>query len=72
MQMEKIREIASWKNVVSGAMEKEELIRSIQEKEGNTPCFRTAQASCQQYDCWWRLDCKPGEIKMLTQYSSPQ
>lgn len=69
MQMEKIREIARWKNVAPGVMEKDELIRSIQEKEGNTPCFRTAQPSCQQYSCWWRFDCRPGgEIKLLDQY----
>ena len=72
MQMKKIREIANWKDVVSGTMKKKELIRSIQEKEGNSPCFRTAQASCQQYGCWWRLDCKPGEIKLLSQYSGSQ
>ena len=63
MQMNKIKEIAKKMNVLSGAMEKDELIRIIQQKEGNIPCFRTGLRLCQQYDCWWRIDCKPGEIQ---------
>lgn len=69
MQMKKIREIARKANVVPGAMERDELIRTIQEKEGNIPCFRTGQPSCQQYDCWWRKDCNPGEMKSLSLHS---
>jgi len=40
---------------------KRELIRSIQEKKGETPCFQTGKVYCNQFDCRWRRDCKPGE-----------
>lgn len=60
MKMNHIREIAKKMGVNPGAMNKQNLIRSIQEKEGYTPCFNTEQAACDQYDCYWRNDCKPG------------
>lgn len=40
---------------------KQELVRSIQEKHGETPCFRTGRVDCNQFDCVWRSDCQPGE-----------
>jgi hypothetical protein len=47
-------------------MDKKNLVRSIQEKEGNTPCFKTGLPFCNQYNCCWRSDCKPGEaVPML-------
>jgi hypothetical protein len=69
MQMNKIRALARKVNVVPGTMEKDKLIRIIQEKEGNIPCFQTGQPSCHQYDCWWRTDCKPGVLKLLSLHS---
>jgi len=33
----------------------EEIIRAIQIKEGNTPCF--TNTSCTRYDCCWRGNC---------------
>ena len=65
MPMKKIRAMAKKVNVIPESTTRDELIRTIQEKEGNIPCFRTGQPSCQQYDCWWRTDCKPGEMKLL-------
>ena len=38
-------------------MKKEDLIRAIQEKEGNFPCFGSAMEHCSQEDCCWREDC---------------
>jgi hypothetical protein len=38
-------------------MKKVELIRSIQVKEGNFPCFQAATHNCDQMDCRWRNDC---------------
>jgi len=38
---------------------KQELIRSIQEKQGDAPCFQTGKEYCDQYDCCWRRDCQP-------------
>jgi len=36
---------------------KRELIRSIQEMQGEEPCFQTGKAFCDRYDCGWRSDC---------------
>ena len=36
---------------------KVDIIRDIQIKEGNFPCFRTAEDYCDQLDCLWRSDC---------------
>ena len=41
----------------SRQMNKKELIRYIQEQEGNIPCFKTDQPFCDQDDCCWRSDC---------------
>jgi hypothetical protein len=36
---------------------KADLIRKIQTAEGNWPCFRTAERTCDRSDCLWRGDC---------------
>ena len=41
---------------------KQELIWSIQEKQGMTCCFQSGKEYCEQFDCRWRNDCKPGGI----------
>ncbi len=38
-------------------MAKADLIRAIQEKEGNAPCFQKI-FDCWQFDCLWRPDCQ--------------
>jgi len=38
-----------------------DLIKSIQQAEGNFPCFKTASGFCDQYDCLWRTDCLSSE-----------
>lgn len=38
-------------------MKKLELIRAIQAKEGNFPCFGTADDYCDQLSCLYREDC---------------
>lgn len=60
MHMQMIKAIAKKMSIEPGSMNKMELIRSIQEKEGYLPCFKTNPPSCQQLDCCWRSDCKPG------------
>lgn len=42
-----------------GKQKKEDLVRSIQSKEGNEPCYKSGRTSCIQYECCWRNDCKP-------------
>jgi hypothetical protein len=36
------------------------LIRTIQEKERNTPCYKTDISNCGQSDCLWRESCLAG------------
>ena len=36
---------------------KKELIRQIQQKEGNFACFATAVKNCSQSSCCWMSDC---------------
>ena len=43
-------------------MSKGEIIRAIQEAEGNFQCFGTARdGCCDRGDCAWREDCIPQE-----------
>jgi len=63
MLMTEIREIAKQRGVQPGRMNKTDLIRSIQTKEGNLPCFQAARDFCDQTDCLWRSDCLPMEQK---------
>lgn len=57
MKMIDIKAKAKDLGLKSGKMKKEELIRAIQEKEGNFPCFGSALERCSQTDCCWREDC---------------
>lgn len=57
MNVQEVREIAKGMGVSPGKMKKMELIRSIQVKEGNSPCFQTDAHNCDQADCRWRNDC---------------
>ena len=52
-----IRVIAKNMGINPRKMNKSDLIRTIQIKEGNTPCFKTAGSDCDQKDCLWRNDC---------------
>jgi hypothetical protein len=71
MNMNDIRERAKGMGLDSGSLPKKEMIRFIQEKEGHTPCFKTDQASCNQYDCCWRSDCQPGALIAISQTPWP-
>ncbi len=66
MNMNTIRAMAKRMSIDPGSMSKLELVRYIQEKEGNIPCFKTDQPACDQLDCCWRSDCKPGEMIALS------
>jgi hypothetical protein len=57
MNMQEVRERAKKFNLKTGGMKKANIIRSIQMKEGNTPCFQNGSESCDQADCCWRSDC---------------
>ncbi len=38
-------------------LSKRDLIKTIQQKEGNFDCFGTAYKSCDQLACCWKIDC---------------
>jgi Rho termination factor, N-terminal domain len=59
MKIEEIRGIAKQRDVKTGKMKKSEIIRAIQEAEGNPVCFDTGKTvECGQVNCLWREDCK--------------
>lgn len=59
MRIEEVKEIARKKGVKTWKMKKTELIRAIQEAEGNPTCFDIGKAAdCGQANCLWRGDCK--------------
>jgi len=58
MKLDEIKAIAKEKGIKPGRMKKVELVRAIQEVEGNYTCFETGQVnSCGQDACLWREDC---------------
>ncbi len=57
MKMVEIKEKAKKMGLKPGKRNKTNLIRTIQEKEGNFPCYETANNYCDQSACSWRNDC---------------
>lgn len=57
MKVAEIRKVAQNLGVKAGRMNKTELIRSIQKKEGNCECFGSNIAKCSEQECCWRDDC---------------
>ncbi len=61
MNMAEIKTKAKGLGIKVGKLRKGDLIRSIQKKEGNFPCFETAKQYCSQKACCWRDACLPGK-----------
>jgi len=58
MKITEIKEIARQHNIRVGKATKSELVRSIQEAEGNQQCFASnLSEGCGQDSCAWREDC---------------
>lgn len=57
MKMQDIRAKAKTMGIKSNNMKKVNLIRAIQEKEGNTPCYQSGRDFCDQEGCCWKQDC---------------
>ncbi len=58
MKVDTIREIARRRGVKPGKLKKAELVRAIQDAEGNMACYETGKAdACGQEQCLWRDDC---------------
>ncbi len=59
MKMQEVREIAKKLGIKTANMKKADLIRAIQQAEGNFQCYETGQAAgCGQDNCLWRNDCQ--------------
>lgn len=58
MNIDSIKEIAKKHNIKPGKAKKSDLVRMIQQAEGNSPCFDTGYSGeCGQVACLWREDC---------------
>ena len=57
MKMQDVRTKAKELGIKSFGKTKAALIREIQEKEGNFPCYGTATDSCDQLQCCFRSSC---------------
>ncbi len=61
MNMTDIKGKAKELGVQIGKLRKADLIRAIQDKEGNFPCFETAKDYCSEKACCWRDACLPSK-----------
>jgi hypothetical protein len=58
MKIYEIKDIAKRHHITVGKAKKSELIRAIQQAEGNRQCFNTnCSKECGQYTCLWKEDC---------------
>jgi len=58
MHMQEIRNIAKEFGIKTAKQTKIDLVRNIQQAEGNVSCFATdVNGVCDQLDCLWREDC---------------
>jgi hypothetical protein len=57
MTVKELREMARKLNISPRSLKKTELIKSIQQAEGNYDCFGSAKDYCDQPDCLFRQDC---------------
>lgn len=44
---------------IARGVTKDELVTTIQQKEGHTACFRLPRKECVEMRCSWRDDCLP-------------
>lgn len=59
MRLIEVKKIAEQCGIKPGKQRKADLIRAIQQHEGNQPCYDTGQAEqCGQPTCCWRDDCE--------------
>lgn len=58
VKMNDIKAIAAKFDIKPGRMKKADLIRAIQDAEGNPQCFATDRIlNCPETNCYWREDC---------------
>jgi len=57
MKNSEVKQKAKSLGIDYSKMKKTELIRTIQEREGNRPCFGTSNGTCPYTDCCFMEDC---------------
>ena len=58
MKITEIKDIAKRHNIKVSKAKKSDLVRAIQQSEGNNPCFDSnSSGQCGQDACLWRDDC---------------
>lgn len=58
MKIDEIKDIARQHDITIGKTKKSDLVRLIQQAEGNQQCFGTNNSGvCGQHACLWREDC---------------
>ena len=57
IKMPEIKQKAKALGITPGKTKKAELIRAIQQAEGNIPCFGTSNGQCAYNDCCFLADC---------------
>lgn len=58
MKLEAVKQIAKERGIRVSKMKKVDMIRAIQQGEGNSACYNTNSAeTCGQTECLWRDDC---------------
>jgi hypothetical protein len=59
MTLQEIKEVAKQRGLAVGKMKKGEIVRAIQEAEGNDACFDTGKSlECGQSECLWLRVCQ--------------
>jgi hypothetical protein len=57
MDMSVVKEKAKMFGIKVAKKNNVDLIKSIQQAEGNFPCFKSSNGACDQQGCLWRSDC---------------
>jgi len=57
MKIPEVRKKAKALGITPGKMKKAELIHTIQQTEGYTPCYGTSNQQCEYTDCCFMPDC---------------
>lgn len=59
MNMNEVKKRAADLGLSPRTRKKTDVIRTIQNAEGNPPCYATGRNDCDQSGCCWRDDCLP-------------
>ena len=57
MKFKEIQKVARDLGLKCVGVKKPDLVRSIQQAEGNVQCFSTGRGDCDQYECCWWEEC---------------